>query len=76
VLPPVRGGLAQRLRQAEVNEVGIVQVHSVLPPAIVGVHKPDPVRQLAQDNRRVMSAFRYELKGGHNFDSARSCTEI
>jgi hypothetical protein len=58
-LPPVRGGLAQRLRQAEVNEVGIVQVHSVLPPAIVGVHEQDPGRQLARDNRRVMGAFRY-----------------
>jgi hypothetical protein len=58
-LPPVRGGLAQRLRQAEVNEVGIVQVRSVLPPAIVGVHEQDPGRQLARDNRRVMSALRY-----------------
>jgi hypothetical protein len=33
--------------------------HRVLPPAIVGVYKPDPVRQLAWDNRRVMSALCY-----------------
>ena len=43
----------------EVDEVGIVQVHRVLPPAIIGVHKPDPIRQFARDNRRVVGGLRY-----------------
>jgi hypothetical protein len=74
---PVRGRLAQRLRQAEVNEVGLVQIDRVLPPAIVGVHKPDPVRQFARHHRRMKpNRCGLQLTCYHAFDNARNWIEI